>query len=399
MSSIPAQGKAETVYLGWEKDPCHSITIHHHCKGTGGNQSIEFRKKGSTGSWSRVTGEFKVMPDDESGFSVYHTLIENLTPNTRYEFRHVSNRNKVFTFKTMPVNLTTPIKFAVAADSHAHELSSWFDELTENMGKFNPDFVLGVGDFTYDDGDIGKDETDNWVSLLKRFEKRLKKDNGDSVPIIPAIGNHDSTRQRFGTSGRETARNFMRLFSFPTQENYPQQMPGYGYLDFGDWLRLIVLDTNHIQPYHLEQRSWLQNVIINDKTHTIPMMHVLSYAMRTGNPFIVSDMHRYWYPFFYKQGVKAIFGGHMHGYSRSKPIKKGQVNSVDGITHFGAGTWAILRNGGIPSEPEWIDDQKYADLDSENAKHFYGVTLYMDKMVVESINYKGFTFHTEEINL
>lgn len=393
MSNIPSPTDFTVVYLTWQSDPTTTMTVHWLNDGFYSHKTLFYRRI-ETSTWIKREGIKNILPDSGKGIVSNEVELTGLMQNETYEFR-IGNQTTIRKFKTMPLNIQDQIKICVSSDTHQHETSDHFLSICREMAKLNPHFVVNVGDVTQDDGLIGDSAINQWVSLLGYYETELVRSDGTMIPVVYALGNHDTTQQRSGEYGRETARNFMRLLSFPTKYDYPNQMPGYGHLKFGDYLQLIVLDSDHMQHYNY-QTGFIRDVIDADMTHIIPVYHRPAYSMRGGNVWTVDYIINNWLPYFYTAGVKAAFEGHNHSYVRSHPVKNYEV-SEEGICHFGAGTWALLnRDGGTPAEPSWIADQKYRDIDPQNARHFYGVELYNDKIVINSINSQGSLFNTVE---
>jgi len=66
------------------------------------------------------------------------------------------------------------------------------------------------------------------------------------------------------------APHFYQLFAFPGH-------PGYNVLDIGDYLSLIILDSDHSHPIEGGQTEWLENVLLEragGKRHLMPVYHV-----------------------------------------------------------------------------------------------------------------------------
>ncbi|MFP3951303.1 MAG: metallophosphoesterase [Candidatus Bathyarchaeia archaeon] len=70
------------------------------------------------------------------------------------------------------------------------------------MSLYNPDIVLHSGDFVEDrlEGNI-------WMNFLNHTDKYWVTKNRLTIPVIPAIGNHDSGGD-----------NYRSLFSLPGKE-------------------------------------------------------------------------------------------------------------------------------------------------------------------------------------
>jgi tight adherence protein B len=103
-----------------------------------------------------------------------------------------------------------------------------------------------------------------WIEWFDACLNTLIDDDGRVVPLLVAIGNHEV--RGFWWWGRDRGRDvdtdsdafreeiapyFYNLFPFPGH-------PGYNVLDFGDYMSLLLLDTDHSGPIEGQQTSWLE---------------------------------------------------------------------------------------------------------------------------------------------
>jgi hypothetical protein len=93
---------------------------------------------------------------------------------------------------------------------------------------------------------------------------------GNRIPMVVGLGNHELP-QRFGGSPSD-AKYFNALYSFPG-------LQGYNTLDFGDYLSLIVLNTDHTARIEGDQTTWLdeQLNLRSSIKHVFPIYHVSAY--------------------------------------------------------------------------------------------------------------------------
>ncbi len=279
--------------------------------------------------------------------------LTGLKSGTEYRFR-AEGQAKDLGFRTMPETLTRPLRFAQGGDTrHTKE---WLAKTNQIAMRYDPDFVVWGGDFAYANG--LEQNTHLWEEWFDANNTTLVGADGRVVPIIAAIGNHEVVGGYY-TSGahvgyqptdewrQRIAPYFYQFFAFPGQ-------PGYGTLDFGDYLSLIILDTAHSNPIAGAQTEWLERELVKRKgrPHVFPVYHVPAYPSQrsyTGQPSV--QVRDHWVPLFEKHGIEVAFEHHDHTYKRTHPIRGGKV-SADGIVYFGDGAWGVaVREGG--SKDEW----------------------------------------------
>lgn len=277
--------------------------------------------------------------------------LTGLKPGTEYRFR-AEGETKDLGFRTMPEKLTRPLRFASGGDTrHTKE---WLEKTNRVAMKFDPDFVVWGGDFAYANG--LEQNTPLWEEWFDANNATLVGADGRVVPIIGAIGNHEvvggyyTRHAEYQPTDEWRARiapYFYQFFAFPGQ-------PGYGTLDFGDYLSLIILDTAHSNPIPGMQTEWLERELVKRKgrPHVFPVYHVPAYPSQrsySGQPSV--QVREHWVPLFEKHGIEVAFEHHDHTYKRTHPIRGGKV-SADGIVYIGDGAWGVaVREGG--SKDEW----------------------------------------------
>jgi hypothetical protein len=411
---IKKKSYADLVYLTWVDDPLTTMTIQWHTietrVGTEPNTNVLYREEG-TEEWQMQETQIShdmpfPEPVNEKARKVHWTTLRGLMPDTAYEFAFDGeSRKQIRKFKTMPQSLDRPIKIVFASDSHYGIADitdmSWvnFPMITDEMRNTDPDMVLGGGDYTYDDGRTTQGVTAIWVKFLKEMEKRLINSNGYMIPFITAFGNHDGGYHfddyinNVPHDPENTDVNFMKLFAFPTTQNH-----AYGGLSFGDYLQLLCLENGYAQPIE-ECTEWLVDNIDDTKKHVLPFYHIPLYGYRGNRIDNHTKAIEQWEPVFNANRVKIALNGHLHSYYYTKPLLNGEVvGNNEGVVYCGNGAWSLNRPSWdfIEPIPEWIERQAHGDYDSENVNHFYLLTLFNNKIKVDSINKNGVTFDSFE---
>ena len=130
---------------------------------------------------------------------------------------------------------------------------------------------------------------------------------------------------------------------------------GYNTLDFGDYLSLVLLDTNHTSKVAGAQTEWLDKALAarRDLPHTIVVNHVPAYPSHRNPKGTVSkdgkkvfgtgeDQREHWVPLFDKHRVPVVLEHHDHTFKRTKPLVGGLQND-NGVLYLGDGSWGRLR--------------------------------------------------------
>ena len=352
------------LMLTWQQDPTTTMTIDWHTSVNDQARSTLCFKKVGEEEWTHeVEAAESRFPFD--GRPIFRTELTGLEPGTEYAFQ-VGEFGRRYTFRTMPADIDeSPLVFATGGDTLA------FRGMLENMNRtalqYDPDFIAWGGDLAYADGRPDYLSQLRWQWWFDSNLHTLVTDEGRVVPILVAIGNHevrggyyrshdDYEQTDLFRSG--IAPYFYSLFAFPGQ-------PGYAALDFGQYLTLIALDTDHTNPVAGSQTEWLRETLSERReqevTHVLPFYHVPAYpSHRSYEGGTHSSIREHWVPLFEKYGVQVALENHDHTYKRTHPIRKGEIDPDDGIVYMGDGAWGMITRTG-DSQDEWYIDRFAAE--------------------------------------
>ncbi|MBN1858085.1 metallophosphoesterase family protein [Candidatus Bipolaricaulota bacterium] len=374
------------VHLGWsENDVYTTITVMWHSP-MGGNQRVlydEVSHPSSTGYPYQEIGVAHTIqpthaPDGQSITTAafdgiyYRAALTGLEPGTTYFFRvkgtGPGGTTQEWSFRTIAPNQV--VSFAFAGDSQRpfetpegemgqllsmpKSPANWpymRDFLTDLMADQGPDFVLALGDVVCR-GNL-QAQWDHWFDA---WQEHAVTDSGRMIPIVPVIGNHDTSGYPNIDASYEW---FLGQFAIP------QPVPGvpcYA-LDFPN-LHVTVLSAtsgqvasnwNAAQAEAQAQASWLtQDLQASGAPWKIVAFHynyMGCYLSCTGYP---SDCYMTaWTPAFESNNVDMVFMGHVHNYTRTWPVTLAydgaclgancgvelMPSSEDGITYIVSGTW------------------------------------------------------------
>jgi acid phosphatase type 7 len=369
----------EALYLTWQRDPATTMTIHWQSLRPFDHRMLQYRRQDQDHEdepepWQTRRGWGQRMPFSERMNHVVE--LAGLEPDTGYLFRFGPGLAE-YRFRTMPLELDRPIRIVVGGDT-MHQ-RAWFEQMTRQAMAFDPDFVMIGGDLAYADGRA--DTTHRWVDWLEVVTQDLRGPDGRLVPLLVAIGNHEVRGSWHWAGGSvERAPYFYSLFSMPGQA-------GYNVLDFGGYLSVVLLDSDHSTPVDGPQAEWLGGVLRQRQgRHILPMYHVPGYpSHRSFDGRTSRRIRDRWVPLFEEFGVRMAFENHDHTYKRTPPLRGGEV-SEDGIVYLGDGAWGV----GVRSIHS-VDETEYLAA-AESVRHVLLVTVEGETIHAQALNIDGEVF-------
>ena len=340
------------VFATWSGDPTTTVTLDWHLEAGGSLPYVEVRGPGRE-SWTAFPGTAIEFPFSDR--MVYRAHVTGLHPDAEYEIRFAAG-GRTWKHQTMPQTATRPIRFAIGGDTRAQDET--FGRMNRIVAAHDVDFVVFGGDLAYSNGDprLLEREIEWWETL----HNSLVTDNGRLIPVLAAIGNHevisagrfetpavaDSLRRLYGVEP-EDAPYYDALIARPGTERYRT-------IDFGDYLSILLLDTNHKTPIEGAQTDWLRSALASRThvPHVFPVYHVPGYpSVRRYDGSTSEQVREQWAPLFDEYGVAIAFENHDHVYKRTVPIR-GNAEHPEGVVYLGDGSWgAGPREIGRDHEP------------------------------------------------
>ncbi len=376
------------LYLSWQDDPTSTMTIQWHTEGDTGVVAVEY---------GPVDGDSVNVIEAESHPMVFsdrivHTVeITGLEPETEYSFR-LSNitpgqDSPLYKFRTMPATAYRPIRVAIGGDVRHRQ--DWMEQVNREAMRFDPDFIVWGGDLAYSDG--REDRLDREYEFFDAMVNTLITDDGRVVPVLMGIGNHEIRGGYYwghdrGVDAYEDSDAFREAIApyYYNLHAFPGH-PGYGVLDFGDYMSLIFLDSDHSGPIQGTQTAWLEQVLSErkDVPHVYPVYHVPAYpSVRSFDGEIISRVREHWVPLFEKYGVRVAFENHDHAYKRTVPIRGG-VEDKTGIVYVGDGAWGVGEREVHPADETWYLEK------SQSMRHFILLSIQGDSQDLKMISREG----------
>lgn len=374
-----SQSVPKAFYLTWTSDPTTTMDVDWHLDEVNPT-TLYFRRKG-TEKWHSF--ESDVLPYPFSPRYVHRVSLQGLRSNTEYELRFATS-DSIYYFRTLPKNLKNQsLKIAIGGDSmHRKE---WFEKTNGVVTSYEPDFVIIGGDMAYENGSA--ENIQRIYDWFDAYTNTLVTEDNRIVPCIVGVGNHEVVggyyKQHEGYEQtnefrRRIAPYFYGLFAFPGQ-------PGYNVLDFGKYLSLIILDTEHSNPIVGVQTEWLKTTFESRKKvlHKIPIYHVPAFpSVRDYNGTTQTLVRETWTPIFEENGVKLAFENHDHAYKRTYPIIAQQIDE-SGIVYVGDGSWGVQ-----PREVHSLDSAWYLQK-VQSVRAFTLLTLEVSQFSFISVDEDG----------
>ena len=136
------------------------------------------------------------------------------------------------------------------------------DAMNQRAAQLNPWFALLGGDLAY--ADANKNNVSKWDDWLESWMlNSVRKSDGGLIPMIVAIGNHEVA----GGTGKKPkdAKYFYSLFPLPAKRSFYV-------LDVGNFLSLILLDSDMTERIEGEQTVWLEKELSQRSSKKVPFV-------------------------------------------------------------------------------------------------------------------------------
>lgn len=284
-----------TPYLIWTRDPATTITIRY----------ATIYKKADTIFYG-IGANLNKSIDTNYGEEKEVTL-KGLIPGTTYRYR-IGLGAKTYDFFTAPKK-HVPFSFVVYGDYSQRGNRKIKLKLYQAIKKEHPNFILFTGDMVANGN--------NPLSWENEFFRTISS-MSSYFPLMAVPGNHDGKGPLFN-----------HYFRYPGS-------PRWNKLVYGNAL-FILLDTeSDYLPGSPQHKFLIETLRESKELLKIVGLHKTPYSTNSGHH---SDLkiRKYLCEVFEKYGVNIVFAGHNHGYERTHPILKNQVNFDKGVTYITTG--------------------------------------------------------------
>lgn len=372
---IPSQAPPFT-YLTWRlADTSHTMTVNFHTGIKTHQVTIHYDTQSRPGELAeyafRATGDSRTL-DPAINRRVHAVDLRDLSPNTTYYFR-VSDGENALTeekkFKTLPDD-GSPLTFVMGGDT---DVTKETVALNAQAAQQSPQFALLGGDIAYDNGaltSMGK-----WDDWLKAWTEKMVTPEGNLIPLVVAIGNHEVKGGFSGTL--ENAPFFAKYFA---------QEPGKTYFSrsFGADMVLYVLDSGHVVQHDGAQGAWLRDEMQRTANvkNRFALYHVPLYpSVRDYDKTLHSVLGRkHWLPLFDQFALTAAFENHDHALKRTHPLRNGAIDPA-GTLYLGDGCWG--------KETRAPDPRRWYLAHAEPTRHFWVVKTQAGAVEFKAIDSAG----------
>ncbi|OBZ12541.1 metallophosphoesterase family protein [Bacillus sp. FJAT-26390] len=303
--------------------------------------------------------------------AVHKAEAAGLEPGTAYRYRVGSGEAKGWSdaavFETEPEKLDS-FSFINVTDSQGvteQDFDLWGNTLNKAFATFpSAAFIVHNGDLTED-----PEDEQAWTSLFAKASKWVSQ-----FPFMPVTGNHDEVDGQ--------AERFISHFNLPDNGAEGSAQGTTYSFDYGSVHFVILNSESNIK----EQTKWLSSDLENtDKPWKVVAVHQGPYGGNTYKK--VKD----WTKLFDKFKVDLVLQGHNHEYSRSYPLRDGQiVGDGESEVQNREGTVYVVTNTSGQKFNEKKEDQFYHKVHFQNGKQmFAGITVSGDSLTYQAYDADG----------
>jgi hypothetical protein len=332
-----------TLFLTWQRDPTTTMTVQWvAAQGETSDTRVSCATLGSE-KWEALTPAVKPYPMTD--LKVFRAEFTGLQPGTDYQFR-IGKQSPIYRFRTMPAKATNTIHFISGGDCgvNIHAAAN-----NVQAARQDPMFALIGGDLGYDNG-LSVEVS---LAFLRNYSKHMIGRDGRLIPMVTCIGNHEVD------GGYDKPRAKAPFFYALFDGLYPET--GYATLDFGDYLSLVLLDTNHTTPIGGDQADWLEKTLHAraDHPNVFVVNHVPAYPSyrnpvgTMGKEGTGEANRKHWVSLFQKYRVPVVLEHHDHTFKRTKPLLDGLAHD-NGVLYLGDGSWGRLRTPNTPEKLAYL---------------------------------------------
>jgi acid phosphatase type 7 len=357
----PSSQTPDQVILTWSADPSNSMDVQWRTNVSANASTIKYRVKGTTKEFSAVAEKMKMedrMLMNDRYSNHYTAKLSNLKPGTSYQYQIATQQgwSDAETFTTAAKD--SSFSFLWFGDTH---FSPQFGEILKKGSAAHPDasFFSIVGDLVSDG--LNRDQ---WDALFE-----YSKETASRIPFMSVPGNHDNR-------GGLGAKLYCDLFSYPM--NAPVGVPKEQTYSF-TYKNTLFLMLDATSPIDA-QTPWIEKQLAGSKAKwKIAMFHFAPYNRE--EPYL--DIQQAWVPLFDKYHVDMVFGGHLHYYMRSKPMKAGKV-----VSSYQDGT-AYIISVGISNRDPGFAIEPYAEVTNAAGQLYQYVKIDGNNLYFESVNVRN----------
>ncbi|AOZ93812.1 purple acid phosphatase family protein [Paenibacillus crassostreae] len=318
-----------------------------------------------------ITGITSTIASSQQVQGVHKAKVSNLEPGTTYSYRVGSGGDKdwskpaIFTTEARSLNEFTFINVTDSQGITEEDFILWGKTLNKAFEIFpTAQFIIHNGDMTEE-----SDDDKAWDHFFSEAEPWVSQ-----VPLMPVTGNHDEVDG--------VADHFTSHFNLPNN-GAENSIEGTSYsFDYGSAHFVILNTESNIK----EQTTWLEeDLAATELPWKIVAMHRGAYGGNMNKK--VGD----WVSIFDQYKVDLVLQGHNHEYSRSYPLRDGEiVGDGDNMINDHEGTVYVVTNTAGQKFNEQKGNQFYHQVHFQNEKQmFAGVQIKGDSLTFQAYDKDG----------
>jgi hypothetical protein len=273
-----------------------------------------------------------------NAYYVHEATLSGLTPDTLYQYKIFTNGADLTPGGSISVRSAKPpsatqFRFAAIADSGDGSQNQ--RDVATRLLQVQPDLVVHAGDIVYSTSTYDLFET----RYFQVYQELLK-----SVWLAPSMGNHDT----YKSNG---AYAFTNVFVNPPNATAASERELYYSFDYGNVHFVMLNPYVNMTVVGSPQYNWLvSDLAASDQFWKVVVFHVPAYASDSSQqPHDDAATKQYLVPLFEQYGVNLVLNAHWHYYERMKPLRGGQVTTVEagGIVYLvtGGGGAGLVATG------------------------------------------------------
>ena len=301
---------------------------------------LRYRERG-TSDWTVVESTKRPVQHEHQDGIIHNVTVYNLTPGKHYEYQcgEDGKWSDIYPFEVEDfgtTNLKTPVKMLWTTDQQGWnewEYSAWRDAFEYIDANEEYNFMLNTGDISQNGGRLFE-----WLYYYEFAKAGLC-----THPHQITCGNNDLIAPE---KVDPTAFTYYQCL-----EGAPADLPSCYDFTIGNIHFISLHSWGYMLSGNIEkQTAWLKRIFNERKNHwNIIIMHVSPYTC------VQMAKHQHWIPVFEELKPDAVFCGHNHCYSRSKPILGGQENALEGIYYLMCQATGYKLSGkeGPQEPPKW----------------------------------------------
>lgn len=342
---IVAEDNSTSRTIMWQSDVKQSYSVEYRLKGMANAGAAKDSAKkasdkvGTVLTQAATESSFKEAKTD---YLQYQVQLQDLQPNSTYEYRIVTEKNKG-AWHSLKTNNDKGFSALIFPDSQSSDYSGWqqLARAAQQRHKESSELYINMGDLV-DNGQDGS-QWRAWLGSVEPFSA--------DMAFAPVIGNHEA----YSLDWKMTPpKAYINLFAVP-ENGLPEYKRQFYSFDYGP-VHFTVLDTNFYeaqdwQPQLLaDELRWLEQDLAKSKARwKIVLQHrdifMYAFSKESGRPERATfflDFSRQLMPLYEKYGVDAVLSAHLHTYRRRMPLRN-FAPSEDGITYILTGVAGNVR--------------------------------------------------------